>query len=62
MGAQRATKVLGIFARLDRRDGKPVYLQHLPRVEAYLRRNLAHPVLARLKAWYEAQVPRLYAE
>jgi aminoglycoside/choline kinase family phosphotransferase len=62
MGAQRATKVLGIFARLDRRDGKPVYLQHLPRVEAYLKRNLAHPVLARLKAWYEAQVPRLYAE
>jgi N-acetylmuramate 1-kinase len=59
MGAQRATKVLGIFARLDRRDGKPSYLKHLPRVEAYLARNLAHPVLDRLKAWYGAQVPRL---
>ena len=56
MGAQRATKMLGIFARLDRRDGKPSYLKHLPRMEAYLARNLAHPVLDRLKAWYEAQV------
>ena len=26
MGAQRATKILGIFARLDKRDGKPQYL------------------------------------
>ena len=26
MGAQRATKILGLFARLDRRDGKPQYL------------------------------------
>ena len=47
MGAQRATKVLGIFARLDRRDGKPQYLKHLPRIEAYLARNLAHPALSR---------------
>ena len=62
MGAQRATKILGIFARLDRRDGKPAYLQHLSRVEAYLARDLAHPVLARLKAWYEANVPRLHAD
>ncbi len=46
MGAQRATKILGIFARLDRRDGKPHYLKHLPRIEAYLIRNLAHPALA----------------
>ncbi len=59
LGAQRATKVLGIFARLDKRDGKPQYLKHLPRIEAYLRRNLAHPALARLKAWYETHLPRL---
>lgn len=59
MAAQRATKILGIFARLDRRDGKPHYLQHLPRVEAYLSRNLAHPALAKLKAWYESYLPRL---
>ena len=59
MGAQRATKILGIFARLDRRDGKPHYLKHLPRVESYLTRNLAHPALGKLKAWYESYLPRL---
>ncbi|MDQ4136825.1 MAG: phosphotransferase, partial [Pseudomonadota bacterium] len=59
MGAQRNTKILGIFARLDKRDGKPQYLRHLPRVEAYLARNLAHPALARLKGWYDAVLPRL---
>lgn len=59
LGAQRATKVLGIFARLDRRDRKPGYLAHLPRLEAYLARDLAHPALARLKTWYAAHAPRL---
>ncbi|QFU17931.1 tRNA (adenosine(37)-N6)-threonylcarbamoyltransferase complex ATPase subunit type 1 TsaE [Microvirga thermotolerans] len=59
MGAQRATKILGIFARLDRRDGKPHYLRHLPRIENYLARNLAHPALSRLRAWYEAYLPRI---
>jgi aminoglycoside/choline kinase family phosphotransferase len=59
LGTQRATKVLGIFARLDRRDGKPQYLRHLPRIEAYLARNLAHPALARLKGWYHRHLPAL---
>ena len=45
MGAQRATKILGLFARLDKRDHKPEYLRHLPRIERYLARNLAHPLL-----------------
>jgi tRNA threonylcarbamoyl adenosine modification protein YjeE len=57
MAAQRATKILGIFARLDRRDGKPQYLRHLPRVWRYLRRSLSQPTLAPLKAWYDAHVP-----
>lgn len=57
LGAQRATKVLGIFIRLDRRDGKPAYLRHIPRIEAYLRRCLAHPALAKLKTWYETNLP-----
>jgi aminoglycoside/choline kinase family phosphotransferase len=61
MGAQRNTKILGIFARLDKRDGKPQYLPHLPRIEAYLARSLAHPALARLKGWYGAVLPRLGA-
>ena len=57
--AQRASKILGIFARLDMRDGKPQYLRHIPRVWAYLQRALAHPSLAALKAWYDAHVPAL---
>ena len=52
MAAQRATKILGIFARLDRRDGKPHYLKHLPRIRDYLGRALAHPALAGLRDFY----------
>ncbi|MCZ8182796.1 MAG: tRNA (adenosine(37)-N6)-threonylcarbamoyltransferase complex ATPase subunit type 1 TsaE [Beijerinckiaceae bacterium] len=57
LGAQRASKVLGIFVRLDRRDGKPAYLKHIPRIEAYLKRCLAHPALAKLRAWYATHLP-----
>lgn len=57
MGAQRASKILGIFARLDRRDGKPQYLRHLPRVWSYLQRCLAHPDLAALAEWYRVNIP-----
>ncbi len=57
LAAQRATKILGIFARLDRRDGKPQYLRHVPRLLTYLRRSLALPALAPLKAWYAANLP-----
>ena len=57
LGAQRATKILGIFARLDRRDGKPQYLRHIPRIWRYLRRALIHPAMTDLKAWYDAHVP-----
>ncbi len=59
MAAQRTTKILGIFARLNRRDGKPQYLRHIPRLLGYLQRSLAHPALAPLKAWYAANVPSL---
>jgi tRNA threonylcarbamoyl adenosine modification protein YjeE len=58
MGAQRATKILGLFARLDKRDGKPHYLRHLPRIERYLNRNLAHPLLQPLALWYQNHLPR----
>lgn len=60
LGAQRATKILGIFARLDARDRKPRYLVHLPRIEKYLVKNLNHPVLAELKIWYETHLPRIF--
>jgi aminoglycoside/choline kinase family phosphotransferase len=59
MAAQRASKILGIFARLDGRDNKPQYLRHIPRVWAYLQRSLTHPSLATLHGWYSVHVPKL---
>ena len=62
LGAQRATKILGIFARLSKRDGKPGYLRHIPRVSRYLERDLAHPRLAELKAWFDRHMPATVRE
>jgi aminoglycoside/choline kinase family phosphotransferase len=59
LAAQRASKILGIFARLDVRDSKPQYLRHMPRVWTYLQRSLAHPVLGPLNSWYADHVPSL---
>ncbi|MDO5632350.1 MAG: tRNA (adenosine(37)-N6)-threonylcarbamoyltransferase complex ATPase subunit type 1 TsaE [Paracoccus sp. (in: a-proteobacteria)] len=61
LGAQRALRILGIFARLAIRDGKPRYLAMMPRVWGYLHRNLAHPALAPLAALL-ADVPPPDAE
>ena len=55
--AQRNTKIVGIFARLCRRDGKARYLELLPRVWSYLQKDLNHPALHRLKAWYDRAIP-----
>jgi len=59
LAAQRASKILGIFSRLDMRDGKPQYLRHVPRISGYLQRSLAHPSLEALNAWYGRHVPAL---
>lgn len=56
LGAQRNTKILGIFARLARRDGKPGYLRHVPRLWRYLERDLAHPDLSALRAWFDRHI------
>jgi len=58
MAAQRNTKIVGIFARLYKRDGKARYLAFLPRVWAYLERDLEHPALAGLRAWYDRVIPK----
>jgi len=57
LGAQRNVKILGIFTRLWMRDGKPVYPTMHPRIWGYLERNLAHPALAPVRAWFDAHVP-----
>lgn len=57
LGAQRNAKIVGIFTRLDRRDGKPRYLAMIPRVWAALERDLAHPALAPVAEWFDANIP-----
>jgi N-acetylmuramate 1-kinase len=57
LGAQRAARILGTFVRLWKRDGKPGYLQHQPRVWQYLDRNLIHPDLQEVKDWFDRYVP-----
>lgn len=57
LGAQRNAKIVGIFVRLWKRDGKPRYLDLIPRVWALLERDLAHPALASVAAWFDANVP-----
>nr|WP_295048717.1 phosphotransferase [uncultured Paracoccus sp.] len=48
LGAQRNLRILGIFTRLCLRDGKPRYLDFMPRVWGYVQRNLDHPALSPL--------------
>ncbi len=57
VAAVRHTRILGLFARLWRRDDKPVYLVHLPRVWRQLSQALAHPANAGLAAWFDRYVP-----
>ncbi len=57
LGAQRNSKILGIFARLAKRDGKRGYLAHIPRVARYLERDLAHPALSGLRRFYARELP-----
>lgn len=57
LGAQRNTKIIGIFTRLWKRDGKDRYLGFLPRMWKLLERDLAHPGLAPLKHWFDQHIP-----
>ena len=48
LAAQRNTRILGVFVRLWKRDGKPHYRSFQPRMWGLLERDLAHPALAPL--------------
>ncbi|MEO0426846.1 MAG: phosphotransferase [Pseudomonadota bacterium] len=62
LGAQRNLKIVGIFARLCLRDGKPRYLELIPRVWAHLERDLAAADLAPLRRFVAATIPAPDAE
>ena len=57
LGAQRHVRVLGVFTRLWKRDGKPGYLRHVPRLWRLLEGALEHPVLDPVKSWFDEAVP-----
>ncbi|HAQ35818.1 MAG: aminoglycoside phosphotransferase [Maricaulis sp.] len=62
LGAQRNAKILGIFIRLSQRDGKPKYLDFLPRVARHFVHDLSHPRLAALRRWTETHAPAVFDE
>jgi aminoglycoside/choline kinase family phosphotransferase len=61
LAAQRNAKILGIFARLVKRDRKPRYLEFMPRVEAHFRSDIARPALRPLRDFFRRHFPELAA-
>ena len=57
LGAQRNAKIIGIFTRLWKRDGKPRYLSFLPRMWDLLERDLTHPAVAPVANWFANNIP-----
>ena len=58
LGAQRNAKIVGIFSRLWKRDGKPRYLAFIPRVWEAMERDLEHPALAPVADWFARNIPQ----
>lgn len=57
LAAQRNTRILGVFVRLWKRDGKQGYRRFQPRMWGLVERDLAHPALAPVRAWFDANIP-----
>jgi len=57
LGTQRNLRILGVFARLSKRDGKPRYIDFIPRVWSHLMRDLSHPDLKALRAAILRDIP-----
>jgi aminoglycoside/choline kinase family phosphotransferase len=56
LAAQRNTRILGVFTRLWKRDGKPHYRRFQPRMWGLLERDLAQPGLAPVRAWFDDNI------
>ncbi|WP_119421234.1 tRNA (adenosine(37)-N6)-threonylcarbamoyltransferase complex ATPase subunit type 1 TsaE [Desertibaculum subflavum] len=57
VGAFRNARITGLWPRLWKRDGRPRYLRFRPRTWAVLERDLAHPALAPVRAWFDREMP-----
>ena len=60
LAAQRNTRILGVFVRLWKRDGKPHYRSFQPRMWGLLERDLAQPGMEPVRAWFDTHVPDRY--
>jgi aminoglycoside/choline kinase family phosphotransferase len=58
LAALNEARILGIFARLIARDGKPRYRQFMPRVWGHLNANLKQPGLEAVAGWFDRHVPQ----
>jgi aminoglycoside/choline kinase family phosphotransferase len=58
LAALNEARIIGIFARLVVRDGKPRYLQFMPRMWRHLERNLEQPGMEGLREWFLRHVPK----
>ncbi len=58
LGAQRNAKIVGIFTRLWKRDGKERYLAMIPRVWEAMERDLADPAMAPVADWFAVNIPQ----
>jgi aminoglycoside/choline kinase family phosphotransferase len=57
LAAQRNTRILGVFTRLWKRDGKPGYRRFQPRMWGLLERDLSQPLLGPVQRWFDANLP-----
>ena len=57
LAALNEARILGIFARLVARDGKPRYRAFMPRMWEHLYRNLDKPGLETVARWFDVHVP-----
>ncbi len=60
LSVQRNLKIIGIFTRLARRDGKPGYLKHIPRCWRMIEADSQHPALAPIVVWLDRVIPAEY--
>lgn len=58
LAALNEARILGVFARLIARDGKPRYRQFMPRMWRHLEQNLKRPELSQVRVWFDRHVPK----
>ncbi len=58
LSVSRLVRILGVFVRLAKRDGKTHYLNHIPRIWTIIERNFKNPGLKEIKTWFDNHMKR----